>query len=195
MWLPDLPPTSSSAMRKDSAKVDADERTAVEPKENDDEVAYGSAPAISVYVKNLNFNTTDSSLRSGLLAALEKRPKVQAALRTAVVSTRRDPRNPDGRRLSDGYGFLEFSSPDMAAKAVKLAQGTVVDGFALELKLSSKGKDEEKAEKASKKRAKNTKVSSKLAIRNVAFDASVKNIQALNAAFWTGEKCTDAMQI
>lgn len=183
-WLPEAA-VHSPAGKQNIASVNAPDDRNVQntmPDAEGEDAAYGQAPATSVFVKNLNFDTTDVSLRTSVLAALEKKPKVKAALRSASVSSRPDPKNPDGKRLSNGFGFLEFSSPAFAEDAVRLAQGTLVDGFVIELTLSKKRAPSSmgKGQRISRK---DRKASSKLVVKNVAFEATMKDVRALFAAF------------
>ena len=69
-----------------------------------------------------------------------------------------------------GFGFVEFKSAKDAQKAIKVLQGTVLEGHALDLKLSRK-----KLTAQAPKDASNSlkKPSTKLIARNIAFEVSI----------------------
>ncbi|EFJ12267.1 hypothetical protein SELMODRAFT_182522 [Selaginella moellendorffii] len=128
-----------------------------------------STRSSTVFVKNLNFKTTDASLRKHF----EGRVKA-GSLRTATV--KRKP-SKTGASLSMGFGFVEFDSADTAERVCKEMQGSVLDGHALVLQPSRAGDDE----KPSKVDAKGS--SSKLIVRNVAFEATRKDLKQLFSPF------------
>ncbi|CEG66678.1 hypothetical protein RMATCC62417_03215 [Rhizopus microsporus] len=67
----------------------------------------------SVFVKNLNFNTTIESLRNAF--------KGIEGYRSSRINVKPDPKNP-GKTLSMGYGFIEFNNKTNAEKAIKAMQ-------------------------------------------------------------------------
>ncbi|GFZ08318.1 nucleotide/nucleic acid binding protein [Actinidia rufa] len=75
-----------------------------------------------------------------------------------------------GKNVSMGFGFLEFDSVEMA--------GTVLDGHALILQLCHAKKDEQVLKKVDKDRS-----STKLIVRNVAFEATEKELRQLFSPF------------
>lgn len=138
----------------------------------------------SVYIKNLNFDTRDAELKTHFLKALRKRPRVANSLRSATVAMRRKNEGKDSERLSMGFGFLEFSSRSDAVEAVKIAQNTVLDGHTLQLRLSNKGDaDQQRNLKRKKASSSSVKTGPKLLVRNVAFEATNKDIRQLFSAF------------
>ncbi len=84
-------------------------------------------PETEIFVKNLNFDTTDEGVK-------RKFEKI-GRLYYATVARKMDPRNP-GEFLSMGFGFVQFFKATDAAKALKDVQGSLLDGHSLELKLS-----------------------------------------------------------
>ena len=177
-WLP----AASLVPPSDKHTEQGNEESTPAHGEVDETGSTSEAANSSVFVKNLNFDTTEASLRGALRKALSKKPKVFAAIRSVSIATRQDPKNPKGERLSNGYAFLEFSSPEYAADVIRLAQGIDVDGFKIELRrsLSNKGGERRTGlRKARKLRA----PSSKIVVKNIAFEATAKDIRALFATF------------
>ena len=83
--------------------------------------------------------------------------------------------------LSMGYGFVKFKKVSDADKAIKNLQGCDLDGHKLELKRSHR---ETIAPKASRKRAVEKKqTSSKIVVRNIPFEANVKEVRELFSSF------------
>lgn len=157
------------------------------PAENRGEDAEGAAlPSLVVYVKNLNFDTRDEALKEHFKSVLRKRPKTAAAIRSATVATKSNPKNP-GTRLSMGFGFVEFASQQHAGEAVKIAQNSVLNGHTLQLRLSTRSGDG--GDLSSKKRGRKSKPdskrkpSAKLVVRNIAFEATQRDVRQLFSAF------------
>ncbi|XP_057294290.1 probable RNA-binding protein 19 isoform X2 [Hydractinia symbiolongicarpus] len=125
-----------------------------------------------VFVKNLNFTTTEEKLK--------ERFSNCGKLKNVTIAKKKDPRKP-GVMLSMGYGFVEYKKVESADKAIKLLQHCDVDGHKLELKKSHR---ESIAPKASRKRAVDKKqTSSKIIVRNIPFEATTKEIQELFSSF------------
>ncbi|XP_047321767.1 multiple RNA-binding domain-containing protein 1 [Impatiens glandulifera] len=123
----------------------------------------------SVFVKNLNFKTTDESLKKYFDEKL-KEGKILS------VSVKKHVKN--GKNVSMGFGFIELDSVDTAANVCRDLQGTVFDGHALILQLCH-GKKGEKAKKTVDK----DRSSTKLIVRNVAFEATEKDLRQLFSPF------------
>jgi len=95
-----------------------------------EEVSEETAPEgehSTVFVKNLNFSTTEESLQN-LFSKVGKARSVSIARKCNM----RDPAHP----LSMGFGFVEYASHSTALKAIKHLQHCELDGHKLELKLS-----------------------------------------------------------
>lgn len=126
-------------------------------------------PTVSVFVKNLNFATTNETLSNAF--------KSVPGFILALVKTKPDPKK-SGSTLSMGFGFVEFKTKEDANTAIKTMDGYVLDGHKLQLKLSNRqggsGKNEAKT-KSSK--------SSKIIIKNLPFEATRKDIVELFGAF------------
>ena len=134
----------------------------------------------TLFVKNLSFGTGEAALRQ----LFEKHWR----LRAASIVTKRDPKEPS-RRLSMGYGFVEFASPEDAQQALRKMHGARLDEHVLQLKLSSRASSAaaptaaaaaaggaKRAREPGKGRSDGQaaggggKASAKLAVRNVPFE-------------------------
>ncbi|TDH69190.1 hypothetical protein CCR75_002286 [Bremia lactucae] len=136
----------------------------------DDEDTSVSDASHTICVKNLNFVTKE--------AALEKIFAKCGKLRNVTVACRKDPRR---GMLSMGFGFVEYVDAKHTEHALRTLQSTVIDGHAINLKLSQK-----RALAASKRAVgdfdgKSRK--SKIIVRNVAFEATSNEIRELFGAF------------
>ncbi|CAN1846247.1 Multiple RNA-binding domain-containing protein 1 [Linum perenne] len=89
--------------------------------------------------------------------------------------------------VSKGFGFLEFDSVDTATNICRDLQGTVLDGHALILQPCHTGKDEQVKTKVGKDTS-----STKLLVRNVAFEATEKDLRQLFSPF--GQNLTRAKE-
>ncbi|CAD6259656.1 unnamed protein product [Miscanthus lutarioriparius] len=123
----------------------------------------------SVFVKNLNFKTTDESLKQHFSTKLKSGSLKSATVKKHVKK---------GKTVSMGFGFVEFDSVETATGVCKDLQGTVLDGHALILQLCHGKKDGQAAKKNGK-----DKSSTKLLVRNVAFEATEKDLRQLFSPF------------
>ncbi|OAA44522.1 Nucleotide-binding, alpha-beta plait [Beauveria brongniartii RCEF 3172] len=124
----------------------------------------------SLFIRNLNFDTTTSRLAEAFQAL--------DGFVSARVKTKMDPKKP-GQILSMGFGFAEFRTKAQAQAALKTMDGHVLDGHALTVKASHRGNDaaeeRRKDDRAKKVAAKRTKV----VIKNLPFQATKKDIRTL----------------
>lgn len=141
----------------------------------------------TVYVKNLNFETREDALKAHVTKIFKRHSEVAKAVRSVTVATKKNPKDPNGSRLSMGFGFIEFSSSKAAAEAVKVGQSSTLDGHTLELRFSTRGGDRPEASAKRNRRdgesAVKRKPCSKLIVRNIAFEATVKDVRQLFASF------------
>ncbi|RDX46000.1 RNA-binding domain-containing protein [Lentinus brumalis] len=149
--------------------------TAVAPIVVPDSAAGGADEAslsagTTLFVKNLSFSTT-----------LEKLTQVVRHLPDfafARIQTKPDPARP-GARLSMGYGFVGFRTPEGARRGLKSLDGLVLDGHKLVVKWAGRGAEEgEGAEDKEKVKARTTK----MIVKNVPFEATKKDIRELFGA-------------
>ncbi|KAG6866156.1 hypothetical protein C0991_008110 [Blastosporella zonata] len=140
----------------------------VEPEDGDAEPEEQSiAGGATLYVKNLAFSTTQERLTKSF--------RHLPSFSFARVQTKPDPKRPEGR-LSMGYGFIGFKDAEGAKKALSSLQGFVLDGHQLHVKFAGRGTEEEGKGKASVKGGNRT---TKMIVKNVPFEATKKDIQAL----------------
>ncbi|GMF42676.1 unnamed protein product [Phytophthora fragariaefolia] len=174
-WAPvkvfDRPASASSSAKASSEQKGIKTTTAaVVPDVDDDgDTAVGDT-CHTICVKNLNFSTKE--------AALEKIFERCGKLRKVTVARRKDPKR---GMLSMGFGFVEFVDAKHTERALQTLQNTVVDGHALNLKLSQK-----KASAAPKRAVGEVDGEgrkSKIIVRNVAFEATSNEIRELFGAF------------
>ncbi|KAF3447845.1 hypothetical protein FNV43_RR08551 [Rhamnella rubrinervis] len=123
----------------------------------------------SLYVKNLNFKTSDESLKKHFSEHMKE---------GNILSVKIKKHLKHGKHVSMGFGFLEFDSVETATNVCKDLQGTVLEGHALILQLCHAKKDEQLLKKVDKDRS-----STKLLVRNVAFQATEKDLRQLFSPF------------
>ena len=146
--------------------------TAAEGKDDADPAAV--EPGSTLYVKNLSFATTTERL-SAVFSSLP-------SFAFARVSTKPDPKNATGPRLSMGFGFVGFKTRDAANKAMKGLKGYKLDGHELEVKFAQRdreGDEVEGAKKGGKDEAKKAGKTTKMIVKNVPFEATKKDIRDL----------------
>ncbi|KAG8900514.1 Multiple RNA-binding domain-containing protein 1 [Tulasnella sp. 408] len=139
------------------------------------------APGTTLFLKNLNFNTTSDQLTSAF--------KILPGFTFARINTKPDPKSVDGAgRLSMGYGFVGFASPEEARKALKTMQGFVLDGHALLVDFARRGaggQDEGTSQDQGSRLLLGGTKSAKIIVRNVPFEASKKDLKELFGAHGT----------
>ncbi|KAM9978433.1 hypothetical protein ACTFIY_012199 [Dictyostelium cf. discoideum] len=139
-----------------------------------------------VYIKNLNWKTTNETL-VGKFKSLKDYVNVN-------IATKANPKNPS-ERLPCGFGFIEFSSKQGAYECIKKLNGSSIDGYEISLKLSDK--NETNVQEINKRRelpenskqsiksngAQPNKPSSKIIIKNLPFESTIKEIRKLFTAY------------
>ncbi|KAG2451283.1 hypothetical protein HYH02_003889 [Chlamydomonas schloesseri] len=159
----------------------------VHPSDQADGDAEGdaAAPAVvgTIYVKNLAFATTDAALKKHFDKAVSA---AGGSLHSALVARKQ---GKDGATLSLGYGFVEVDSEAIASLVIKKLQGSMLDGHKLALQLSRGRKTAPAgaAKAAAKKGQEDGSV--KLVVRNLAFEATKKDIQGLFNPFGHLKSC------
>ncbi|KAK3020233.1 hypothetical protein RJ639_045469 [Escallonia herrerae] len=122
----------------------------------------------SLFVKNLNFKTSDESLKKHFTEHVKE---------GRILSVRVKKHLKNGKNVSMGFGFIEFDSVDTAMNICRDLQRTVLDSHALILQLCHAKKDE-RVNKVKKDQS-----STKLIVRNVAFEATEKELRHLFSPF------------
>ncbi|KAF8041941.1 hypothetical protein BT93_A0520 [Corymbia citriodora subsp. variegata] len=123
----------------------------------------------SLFVKNLSFKTSDETLKSHFSKQMKE---------GRILSVRIKKHMKNGKYVSMGFGFIEFDSMETATNICRDLQGTILDGHALILQLCQVKKDEQVLNKADKDGS-----STKLLVRNVAFEATEKDLRKLFSPF------------
>ncbi|KAI3913878.1 hypothetical protein MKW92_051663 [Papaver armeniacum] len=123
----------------------------------------------SLFVKNLNFRTSDENLKKHFTEKM-KEGRIQSA------KVKKHMKN--GKNVSMGFGFIELDSVETATKVCKDLQGTILDGHALILQHCHAKSDEQVLRRVDK-----DKSSTKLIVRNVAFEATEKDLRQLFSPF------------
>ncbi|XP_067650860.1 probable RNA-binding protein 19 [Haliotis asinina] len=145
----------------------------VEDGESDDEDVDEHTPRCTLFVKNLNFNTTEEDFKT----MFERCGNVKYA----TISKKKDFKNP-GEFLSMGYGFVEYMKKSSADKALKTLQHASLDDHQLELKISNR--ETITPQESNKKKQKSTKQkSSKILVRNIPFEVTRNEIYELFKVF------------
>lgn len=124
----------------------------------------------SLYVKNLNFDTTTSQLVEAF--------KDLDGFVSAQVKTKQDPKKP-GQLLSMGFGFVHFRSKPQAEAALKVMNGFILDGHTLGVKASHQGLDAAEERRREDKAKKTAGQRTKIVVKNLAFEASKPDLRRL----------------
>ncbi|CAN8274460.1 unnamed protein product [Cochlearia groenlandica] len=122
-----------------------------------------------LHIKNLSFKTTDEGLKKHFTKLMKK---------GKILSVKIIKREKDGKILSGGYGFVELDSVETATNVYSDLQGTVLDGHALKLSF----RESKRSDRVSKSSDKD-KTSTKLHVKNIAFEATKNELRQLFSPF------------
>nr|XP_048278521.1 probable RNA-binding protein 19 [Myodes glareolus] len=139
--------------------------------EEEEEEEEESVPGCTLFIKNLNFSTTEETLK-------EVFSKV-GAVKSCTVSKKK---SKAGVLLSMGFGFVEYKKPEQAQKALKQLQGHVVDGHKLEVRISERA-TKPALTTSRKKQISKKQTTSKILVRNIPFQANQREIRELFSTF------------
>ncbi|XP_057621937.1 probable RNA-binding protein 19 [Chionomys nivalis] len=142
-----------------------------EEMEEEEEEEEESVPGCTLFIKNLNFSTTEETLK-------EVFSKV-GAVKSCTVSKKK---SKAGVLLSMGFGFVEYKKPEQAQKALKQLQGHVVDGHKLEVRISERA-TKPALTTSRKKQVSKKQMTSKILVRNIPFQANQREIRELFSTF------------
>ena len=120
----------------------------------------------TVYIKNLNFNTTEDQVDRFL------KDNGFSSFKYVKIIFKND--------RSCGYGFIEFNQVEEAEKALRVLNMKILDGHKLELSIS-RGPHTDNATKRKERLELNP--SNKIIVRNIDFAASKKELRELVSAF------------
>ncbi|XP_014229300.1 probable RNA-binding protein 19 [Trichogramma pretiosum] len=158
--------------KKEAEKMVAEKEESEE--EDDEEDNQQPEPDTTLFVKNLNFNTTDESLKKHFIKC--------GKIDYATVSEKKDPNDP-ANKLSLGYGFVRYKLKSDADRALKELQFSLLDGKTLELKLSERTLSSE-AKPVIKKTTKVTEqTGTKIMVKNLPFQANADEVKDLFKVF------------
>jgi multiple RNA-binding domain-containing protein 1 len=167
-----------AAKVKESAENDKDSNPMEISEEADsmaveDTFARGARPTL--YVKNLNFSTSEDEL-AAFFATVTSKVSVRIPQKVGPAKRVGGKVVPDDNTRSMGFGFVEFGSKDAALAALEQLQGKMLAGHPLQLE-PTKESSEMTSTASSKKK------SSKLMVRNVPFQANRKELLTLFGSF------------
>ncbi|XP_076452541.1 putative RNA-binding protein 19 isoform X2 [Babylonia areolata] len=149
-------------------QVRKEEKTVQENSDSEEE----SEPNSTLYVKNINFDTTEATLKELFSKA--------GNIRRVTIAKKKDMKNP-GKFLSMGYGFVEYRKAESAKEALKTLQKHTVDGHQLELKISQREILQPTTRR--KKQSSRQKGSTKILVRNIPFQSNRKEVTELFRVF------------
>lgn len=171
-----------SAVPESTSELQDSGNTGGDDVEDNDLSSAHIGPASTLFVKNLSFSATEAKLR----AFFEKAGPVRA------VSLPKKPAQKNSNQAAAGcagYGFVEFRSVASVEMALRDLQGRALDGRMLEMKRSEKRLTASARPTSHAEGAKTTAGQSaeapktKLLVKNVAFQANVKELRELFAFF------------
>ncbi|MBN3300036.1 RBM19 protein, partial [Amia calva] len=165
-----LPAKKEEPLQKPGSVTETETKPAPEDESSEDNEEE-SIPGTTLFIKNLNFSTTEEMLQDVFSKC--------GAVKSCTISKKKDR---TGTLLSMGYGFVEFRTPQSAQKALKQLQNCTVDDHQLQLKIS------ERATKPSvvssrKKQTTKKQTSSKILVRNIPFQATNRELRELFSTF------------
>ncbi|CAH1801245.1 unnamed protein product [Owenia fusiformis] len=163
---------------KEESKTEMRDEEMADKKESKEEESSDSEPETEpgsvVFVKNLNFDTKEVDLKE----VFEKCGPVKGV----KIAKKKDMKNP-GKFLSMGYGFVEYKTKASADKSLKKLQHVKLDEHALELKISNRATVSASDKGPKKKQEVKKQLTSKILIRNIPFQATVKEVKELFKVF------------
>lgn len=174
-WAPVGAFTSPTQSKEKPTETNTTEENKNSKKENDDSSDGDSdiEPESVLFVKNLDFDTTETALREVFEQC--------GPVRNVIVARKKDLKN-KGQMLSMGYGFVEYKQSQSAHEAMKKLQHIELDGHQLEIKISNRVSLQNKVE-GHKKQEKKKQKTSKILVRNIPFQATKKEIKELFSVF------------
>ncbi|CAG7830076.1 unnamed protein product [Allacma fusca] len=131
-------------------------------------------PDTTLFVKNLNFSTTE--------AVLKKHFQETGSVYAVTIATKKDPKDPR-QLLSMGYGFVQFYRAHDALGALKDQQKSMLENHFLELKRSNRTLHANPVKDNDNAKGNDKQGGSKILVRNVPFQASKEEIVQLFKTF------------
>lgn len=145
----------------------------------------------TIFIKNLSFQTDESKLRGHFLSAVQR---AGGTIRSVKIAKKK---SKNGTLQSAGFGFIECSTNAVAQQVAKELQGSTLQGHKLVLQMArdvvpstDDGQQSQKNQKAQRNAlTPPDKHASKIVVRNVAFEATRKDIYGLFAPFGAIKTC------
>ena len=128
---------------------------------------------LTLFVKNLNFDTTDESLKEHFSQC--------GPLLLSMVSKKKT--HNSNSLLSMGYGFVSYKNAADGKAALKILQHSMLDGHKLELKLSERKQPLQNKSHSRKRQEMKKQKSTKILVRNIPFQANTSEISSLFKSF------------
>jgi len=146
--------------------------------ENKTEDLTSTSPVNTLYIKNLNFETTEEDLTKHFIKIGSRGDK------NAVIHVSIPKKN---NTLSMGFGFVQMSNPNTCKLALRRVHNSTLNGHVLEVKLSrkvasatAKGSDAKRKEVQGMS---TERKNSKIIVRNIAFEATKKELKQLFSSY------------
>ncbi|XP_077572018.1 putative RNA-binding protein 19 [Stigmatopora nigra] len=158
-------------VRTEAAEEKKKEEKEEEEEDEDEDEEDSNVPGSTLFIKNLDFSTTEETLQE----TFSKCGKVKSC----TISKKKDKK---GKMLSMGYGFVQYQTAEAAQKALRQLQRCSVDGHSLELKISERATRTTEVSRK-KKQAEKKQTGSKILVRNIPFQATVREIRELFCTF------------
>ncbi|NWV01255.1 RBM19 protein, partial [Upupa epops] len=168
---PEAPEVEGKAGLMPGEAVEGSQDTAAQEEEEEEEEEEESIPGCTLFIKNLNFATTEDTLKETFSRV--------GAVKSCTISKKKDKA---GTLLSMGFGFVEYKKPESAQKALRQLQGCSVDGHKLEVKISERAV-RPPVKPSRKKQTAKKQTTSKILVRNIPFQATAKEIRELFSTF------------
>ncbi|XP_062853521.1 probable RNA-binding protein 19 [Trichomycterus rosablanca] len=164
----------SEVSGKDGADKKTDQSKKEEEEEDDEEDDEDEEPppGSTLFIKNLNYNTVQETLQETFSKC--------GPVKMCTISKKRDK---SGNLSSMGYGFVQYKTPEAAQKAIRQLQHCTVDGHQLEIKISEREVKSSVARTSKKKQVTKKQKTSKILVRNVPFQATVRELRELFCTF------------
>lgn len=165
--------TKKAGSTNEEIKKDSKELLETPEQEMDDA---DSMPVATLFVKNLNFSTTEEKLKDTFMPL--------GGVQSVRIATKPD-KSDTTKKLSMGYGFVEFKSKPDALKAFKSMQGYNLEGHSLKLSFSNSVKKVDNGKSSTSKwdnsngDADGKNKGTKLIVRNIPFEATKSDVQQL----------------
>ena len=133
-----------------------------------------SVDTATLFVRNLNFTTTDERLREAF--------KPLDGFMSGRIKRKSDPKT-KGATLSMGFGFLEFRSKKQAQAALGAMDGFKLDGHELLIRASHKAADAAEERRNEDRAKRMTGRKTKIIIKNLPFETTKRDVRSLFGAY------------